>query len=400
MASGKANINRKMLEWARLEAGLSLRDAAQAASISDARGKTGEQRIEEWETTNTLPSKNQLTALAKAYVQPTILFYLPAPPAADEVLPDFRKLTPGDEGMSPRLKALVAKTRARQEEVIDILTEDDDDNRDPLPFIGRFNIKTPLKDFVADLRKTLGVSEADQRRLKNNDTFFRLLRNKAEDLGIYIIVQGDLGSYHSSIDPNEFRGFCLADPIAPFVVLNSYDAKPAQSFSLLHELAHLWIDESGISNANPFSDRRGEAQIENFCNKVASHFLMPPKSLLTFWEEVKDFDLYRAIGDVAREFSVSRRAVAYRLRMHDELTFDEWRNLDLRFQRDYARFKAKQKEGDGGPSRYVVQKFQLGGRFVGTVLGALDTGSLGYTSASRILGVPSKGFSKIRAEVR
>jgi len=398
MATGKAHINGKMLEWARSESGLSLQAAADAAGISDAKGKTGEQRLEEWETSQSLPSKNQLSDLAKAYVQPTLLFYLPSPPAQDAVLPDFRKLSPQDEGMSPRLKALVARTRARQEEVIDILTEDEDYKPKQLPFIGRFSIKTSLDEFVSDLRATLDVSEGDQRKLRSNDALFRILRTRAEGLGIYVIVQGDLGSYHSSIDPNEFRGFCLADPIAPFIVLNSYDAKAAQSFTLLHELAHLWINESGISNANPFDDRSGEAQIENFCNKVASHFLMPPRALIAVWREYKDMEHYRAVGEVAREFSVSRRAVAYRLRMQDELSFQEWRGLDQRFQRDWEKRKAKQKEGEGGPSRYVIQKYQLGGRFVSTVLGALDTGALGYTSASRILGVPSKGFNKIRTE--
>ena len=196
MATGKAHINRKMLKWARLETGMSLQTAAEAAGISDARGKSGEQRLIEWETTDALPTKNQLTNLAKAYVQPTLLFYLPSPPAQDEVLPDFRKLSPQDEGMSPHLKALVAKTRARQEEVIDILTEDEDDQPEQLPFIGRFNIETSLEQFVEDLRKTLDVSETAQRKLRNNDALFRLLRTKAEDRGIYVIVQGDLEHLH------------------------------------------------------------------------------------------------------------------------------------------------------------------------------------------------------------
>mgnify|MGYP002633056369 CR=1 FL=1 len=401
MATGKAHIKKEMLKWARQETGLSPQAAAEAAGISGVKGKTGGQRIEEWETTDVLdvlPTKNQLASLAKAYVQPTVLFYLPGPPAQDEVLPDFRKLNPDEQGMSPRLKSLVAKMRARQDEVIDILAEDEEEQPEPLPFIGRFSLKTPLRHFVTDLRSTLGVSEADQRSLRDNDALFRLLRTRAEDLGIYIIVQGDLGSYHSSIDPNEFRGFCLADPIAPFIVLNSYDAKPAQSFTLIHELAHLWMNESGISNANPFNGNEGEAQVESFCNKVASHFLMPPASLLAAWRVLKGMDLYRAVGELARDFSVSRRAVAYRLRMHDELSFNDWKTLSDQFQRDWETYKAKQKEGDGGPSRYTLQKYQLGKRFVGTILGALDAGSLGYTSASRILGVPSKGFSKIRPE--
>jgi len=398
MASGKAHINGEMLEWARREAGMSIQSAAQTAGITNTKKNTCEDRIRMWETGEEFPSKNQLTSLAKAYVQPTLLFYLASPPAEDEVLPDFRKLSPDDQGLTPRLKSLVARTRARQEEVIEILTDDEDAELPDLPFLGRFDINTPVDEFVADLRVSLGVTEAQQRRLRDNDALFRLLRNAAETLGVYVIIQGDLGHHTTRIDASEFRGFCIADPIAPFIIINNYDAKPAQTFSLMHELAHLWINESGLSNASPFVDSSVDAHIENYCNKVASHFLMPPNSLLSFWRSQQGLDNYRRIGVVASEFSVSRRAVAYRLRMENELTFLEWQAVTAVFKRDFERSQAKQKAKKGGLSPFLVQKYRLGGRFIGTVLGALDSGVLGYMSASRILGVPSKGFSKIRPE--
>lgn len=398
MATGKAHINGQMLEWARLEAGLSLAGAAHAAGIGDARGTTGEERIRSWESGEDFPTRCQLDTLAKAYVQPPIVFYLSTPPVEPNPLPDFRKLSPGEAVLSPNLKAFIAKMKARQQEVIDILTEERDEKLDPLPFVGRFSVETPIHEFVENLREALRVSFAEQRKIKDRDSLFRLLRSRAEDLGVYVIVQGDLGTHHSDIDPTEFRGFCLSDPIAPFVVLNDNDAKAALSFTLLHELSHLWINVSGISNISPYNERDGAAHIETFCNKVASRFLIPPDALSAEWKARKNIDHLQAIAEIAKEFSVSRRAITYRLRMADELTFVEWRQLDELYQREWKDKKARQKEIEGGPSHYTLKRYQLGGRLVKTVLGALDSGALGYSSASRILGVAAKGFSKIRPE--
>ena len=36
-----------------------------------------------------------------------------------------------------------------------------------------------------------------------------------------------------------FRGFAIADSIAPFVVVNDRDAKPAWSFTVFHEVSPL-----------------------------------------------------------------------------------------------------------------------------------------------------------------
>src|SRR3546814_16138482 len=66
----------------------------------------------------------------------------------------------------------------------------------------------------------------------------------------YVLLIGNLGSHHSAIDIDAFRGFALADPIAPFVVINDRDAKTAWSFTLLHEVAHLWIGATGVSGGH------------------------------------------------------------------------------------------------------------------------------------------------------
>ena len=87
-----------------------------------------------------------------------------------------------------------------------------------------------------------------------------MLRAKVESAGVFVLLIGNLGSHHSALGLEAFRGFALADPIAPFIVINDQDAKAAWSFTLLHELAHLWVGATGVSG------QFTEGQLERFYN--------------------------------------------------------------------------------------------------------------------------------------
>src|SRR3546814_121835 len=102
--------------------------------------------------------------------------------------------------------------------------------------------------------------------------------------------------------------FALADPIAPFVVINDRDAKTAWSFTLLHEVAHLWIGATGVSGGH------FEGSTEQFCNDVASSFLLPPRELaqLAVTRSTSQGDANQLITAFATERLISRSLVAYR----------------------------------------------------------------------------------------
>ena len=112
-------------------------------------------------------------------------------------------------------------------------------------------------------------------RPRNPEAALRLLRSHAEQAGVFVLVLGDLGSYHTELNVEVFRGFALADEFAPFVVINPRDSAVARCFTLLHELVHLWLGEPGISGGDPLDP------VEVFCNKVASNFLLPDEELAT-----------------------------------------------------------------------------------------------------------------------
>jgi Zn-dependent peptidase ImmA (M78 family) len=107
------------------------------------------------------------------------------------------------------------------------------------------------------------------RRASTVELAFGYLRRLAEENGVFVLLAGNLGSHHTTIDVSLFRGFALADEIAPFILINDQDSKAAWSFTLLHELAHLWLEQSGISGG------WAETRKERFCSDVASKILLP-----------------------------------------------------------------------------------------------------------------------------
>jgi len=61
------------------------------------------------------------------------------------------------------------------------------------------------------------------------------------------------------------------------VFINSEDWNAPQLFTLVHELAHIWIAASGISNEiEPDLKHKDKLHpVELFCNEVAANALMP-----------------------------------------------------------------------------------------------------------------------------
>src|SRR3546814_18835021 len=126
----------------------------------------------------------------------------------------------------------------------------DEDEATPLPCIGSMSRENGVGPVVASMRQVLNLDLDEFRAQGSAEAVFALLRSRAEAAGIYVLLIGNLGSHHSAIDIDAFRGFALADPIAPFVVINDRDAKTAWSFTLLHEVAHLWIGATGVSGGH------------------------------------------------------------------------------------------------------------------------------------------------------
>lgn len=380
------SVNPEILIWARETAGLSLEQAAEALGISAAHGLTAIERLKAIESGYESPSRTLLLKMSKQYRRSLLNFYLSVPPRKGDRGQDFRTLPPDRSiDVDVLLDVLIRDLSARQNLVRSVL--EDEEDVEPLQFIGSAKMADGVTTVLRSIQKTLGISLSDYRSRNTADDAFASLRNSAESAGIFVLLIGNLGSHHSAIPVEVFRGFAIADAIAPFVVINDQDAKTAWSFTLLHEIAHLWLGTTGVSGI------RAEIAIEQFCNDVAGEFLLPASELskLPVNETANVDDAITLISEFASERHLSRPMVAYKLYRVGVIAQNTWHTLDTKLREIWLTEKAKRKENspksDSGPNYYVVRRHRLGSALLSFVSRTMNEGLLSPIKAAKVLGV-------------
>ena len=387
-------VNQNILVWARETAGLSREDAVGKLSISDARGVTALDRLAAFETGKVEPSRRLLVKMAKHYPRPLLTFYMSTRPRKGDRGQDFRTLPADHPGAANALlDALIRDVRARQSLVRSIL--EDEEDVEALGFIGSLDRSAGVRAVAESIQETLRVDMDIFRASRSAEDGFALLRELSESAGIFVLLIGDLGSHHTAIDLETFRGFALADPIAPFIVVNDRDAKSVWSFTLLHELTHLWLGATGVSGAS------AETAIERFCNDAAGAILLPNQELSALAvDESTDFETAAArISAFAQERNVSRSMVAYKLYRTGVIGAATWRRFATLFREQWIRqrdgIRERDRQREGGPTYYVVRRHRIGAALINLVRRAMGEGSLTPSKASKVLGVKPTNVSAL-----
>ena len=381
-------INPRVLAWARETAGFTVEEAAEKLALGNTERVSAAEKLFALEAGQKAPTYSQLLKAASVYKRPLIAFYMANPPREEERSEDFRTV---GAAVSRReaglLEALIRDVKARQQIVRSMLEDEDEAVR--LPFVSSASIKQTTSLVSNAIRTTLAITEADQRTAKGPDRLFALLRSAAERIGVFVLLLGDMGSPQSAISEQVFRGFAIADDVAPFVVINDRDARTARSFTLIHELAHLWIGAGGVSG--PVSQASTNS-IERFCNDVAGEFLLPSQALESRFD-LSDADaetVLQATQHLAQEWNVSQALVTYRFArkrwISDAAAGEVFALLATRWRRE--REKSREDQADaGGPSYYVVRRSRLGTALLNVVRRGLQSDALTHTRAAKVLGV-------------
>ena len=385
-----------MLVWAREGAGLEVEEAADRLGFIKATEKeSASRRLMALENGDRAPTRAQLLELARVYRCPLLAFYMKRPPRRDDRGEDFRQSAGAvSRREGSLLDALLRDIRARQEMVRSLL-EDEEESQE-LAFVGSASINDGARTVATSIASTLEFDHRERgARRGDADTLFRTLRERAESAGVFVLLIGDLGSYHTALGVEVFRGFAISDRVAPFVVINDQDARAARSFTLIHELAHIWLDRSGVSGApSPNAPRSPEDRIEQFCNDVAGEFLLPAEALHA---QPAEFDAKDkggaedAIRLLADAWSVSEPMAAYRLKRSGMIATSVYRDLisdyAARWQQQRRRQRERNRERDGAPSAYVIRRSRLGRALLDVVRRTLRDNVLTHTKAAKLLGV-------------
>jgi Zn-dependent peptidase ImmA (M78 family) len=324
------------------------------------------------------------------------VFFLPHPPKDFSTLRDFRRL-PSDypREYSTNLRFLIRQTQERQDWLREYLIEE---GFTPLECVGSASTTVDRIALASTIRKTLSLSIKEIRKCQTRSEALRLWIDASEALGIYVFQSGNM--QYEKIEIKEARGFALADKYAPFIFLNAQDAKVAQIFTLAHEITHLWVNKSGVSN---LYDRgrslAGASEIEVFCNSVASEVILPQKDFSELWSSLdRSEPLEDRIESSSRRFKVSKTVVARRLLNLRNIDRRRYLLLADQFYQEWLEHKDKQKQksatSEGGPHPYLMKVINNGRHFSRVVLGAYQSGRLSGRDTSSILGVKLNAMPK------
>ena len=377
----EALVNPRSLKAARVRAGLS-------TAVLAKRLKQAETKIEKWEAGDARPTFVQARRIAAVLHAPFASLFTDPGAAAPVELPDLRTLGGhGGARFSIDLVEVYHDALFKQAWVAD----ERQDEAAPLTFVGAGRNERKPEVGAAAIRSLLSLDAQARESCRQADDLLRLLILRAETAGVLVLRSSTVGSNtHRPLDVAEFRGFAISDSHAPLVFINTADAKVAQVFTFIHELAHLWRAETGVSRPDIEHSHRVHAEAEEFCDAVAAECLVPAADLAPAWSKTES--LAFNADALRRRFKVSGLVVARR-----------GRDLGLTSQKEYVAFVAEQMQQplknarDSGPSFLVMVRLRNGHVITEMVVRAVRSGRLLYRDAGMLLGVQPPIVDKLAA---
>ncbi len=375
----KALINGDIIRWARERASL-------PPEILAARAGQKVERILAWEAGVDRPTFKQAQTLASITHIPFGYLFLEQRPADELALPDLRTVGSGPAGiLDANSRDLIRDVMFKHDWFVDALEEQ---GAEPLPFVGKFT-GADANAVAADMRKTLKVSD-ESKNAPSWEHYLRSLMASAEDIGIWTMRSGIVGSNaHRPLSVKQFRGFAISHPTAPLIFINGQDAKAAQIFTFSHELAHIWIGRSGISNiVIGRADYGTNRSTEILCNKIAAEFLVPAKNFLQMWSDAESNS--QNYARLAKFFKVSQIVVARRAL---DLNKIKERVYTAYFNHEKERWE-EDSEGSSGGDFYKTLPVRNGLRFSQMVTAYAVEGRLLYRDAAALLNASPSVIQK------
>jgi Zn-dependent peptidase ImmA (M78 family) len=301
--STEALVDPAILKWARDTAGFSIDEAA--ASL-----QTKPEKLAAWEGGDERPSMSQLRRMAVAYKRLLSDFYLPEAPPADADPHDFRRL-PGEVAFhySRALRYQLRLARQRRELALDLAAELEGE----LPSLpGHLQLNPNPEETGAGLRRMLAVTLEAQRTWRDPRLSYNGWRTAIERAGILVFQA-------TGIPTPEMLGFSLSERPLPVIGVNRKLKHNGRTFTLLHEVVHVFLGGNSICDIEEGVLRPPEEQrVEVFCNAVAAATLVPRNLLLSEplvaahpprprdWSEDE-------LGSLGRAFGVSNEVILRRL---------------------------------------------------------------------------------------
>jgi Zn-dependent peptidase ImmA (M78 family) len=365
----RVEVAPEVLQWARARSGFD--DDTWESRFTD---------FDAWVAGGKQPTAKQLQSFAtKAHV-PFGYLLLAEPPHEEIPIPDFRTVEnrPITQPTADLLD-VIHQCQRRQEWYRNnqlMLGED------RLDFVGSASLVTPIDQAAGELRRLLDWTSETRSALRSWDDAVTRLRENAETSGVLVMISGMVGSNtHRKLDPADFRGFALVDAYASIVFVNGADAKSAQVFTLAHELAHVMLGSTALSDLTADSLRTNANEL--WCNRVAAELLVPMSELRTRFDP--DADLRGQLQRLAEVFRVSSQVILGQIREGGWINWDRYLN-ELSLERARVAALAGRSAGTGG-NFYNSKPVQVSKRFARELISSTLESRTSYSEAFRLLDV-------------
>lgn len=362
----RVEISREMLEWARERARLHEHALSQRFP-----------KLAEWESGEAQPTLKQLEKYAQATHTPVGYLLLESPPVEELPIPDFRTMRDATlERPSADLLETIYQSQQRQAWYADFA---ETSGIERLAFVGSLNLSSNIVDSAATIREALRFG-VDERGPTWTEALSGLVL-KSEELGILVMINGVVGSNtRRKLDPREFRGFALVDPLAPVIFVNGADTKAAQIFTLVHEVAHQWLGRGGLDDVDLSGSSNDEVEV--WCNRVAGEILVP-QALLR-----EDFNAAAGLGDeldrLARTYKVGTLVVLRGLRDAEFISATDYPEI---FRAELSRvLDLIAERGGSGGNFYNTLPIRVSRKFAQALVASTLEGQTLYRDAFQMLG--------------
>jgi len=373
MANVRVKVKPELLRWARERARLGMAELEHRFP-----------RLDGWESGAVEPTLKQLEAYAKATHTPIGYLFLDEPPDEPLPIPDFR--TMGGAAIrrpTPDLLETVYNCQERQDWYGEYLRETGGERCE---FVGSATLESPVVEVAEAIRSALGFDFDERARFPTWDKARSAFIGAADAAGILVMVSCIvMNNTHRRLDPEEFRGFALSDEFAPLVFVNGSDSKSAQMFTMAHELAHIWLGQSAVSDTTVASP--GQNAVERWCNRVAAEVLAPLALVKT---QLRDLERNRqapnldtAVITLVRAFKVSSLVILRRLR---DVSFLSSHDFDAAYKAEVKRIAELPKTSSGGDF-YLTAAVRYSRRFTRALVESTTEGRTLYRDAFRLLGI-------------
>ncbi len=342
----------------------------------------------EWEKGFFKPTHKQLEHFAKFTHVPIWTLFLKEPPVEEMPIRDLRTMDNQDvQQPTSNLLDIIYLCLQRQDWYRSFSLEE---REQPLPFVGSATINSDVQSVADDMRSVLHFNETDRNKLPDWSCGLQYLSNQAESIGMLVMISSIVGNNtHRKLKVEEFRGFSLADPIAPLIFINGVGSVAEQIFTLLHELAQIWLGKSVLSNASTALFPTHEA--ERWCHQVATELLVPKQSLKERFQ--RDASIVENLPILTDHYKVSTIAILRRLLDIGILNDDE---LMESYRKEMKRSTPKQQVSGGG-NFYASLKKRVGYLFGSALANSTFSGDTSFTDAFYYLGIRKtstlKGFA-------